>query len=142
MIIPDTNLLLYAYNQESEFHDTARSWWESLLNGNERVGMPWLVTVGFVRILTNTSIMGRIVDVETALSLVDEWFSYAQVTPLNPGADHVMLFQQLLRSAGSGGNLVNDAHLAALAMENDAELHSNDADFRRFPGLRWQNPLQ
>ncbi len=104
--------------------------------------MPWLVTVGFVRILTNTSIMGRIVDVETALSLVDEWFSYTQVTPLNPGADHVVLFQQLLRSAGSGGNLVNDAHLAALAIENDAEFHSNDRDFSRFPGLRWRNPLE
>ena len=54
----------------------------------------------------------------------------------------MIYFQQNLAAARVGGNLVPDAHIAALAMENEAELQSNDSDFGRFPGLRWTNPLQ
>ena len=63
------------------------------------------------------------------------------VIPLNPGRDHLALFRRCLAAAGVGANLVTDAHLAALALEYQAELHSNDTDFSRFPGLRWRNPL-
>ena len=63
------------------------------------------------------------------------------VFPLNPGRDHLALFRRCLSAAGVGANLVTDSHLAALAMEYQAELHSNDTDFSRFPGLRWRNPL-
>ena len=51
------------------------------------------------------------------------------------------LFQENLAVSGSGTKLVTDAHIAALAMEHSAELHTNDSDFARFPGLRWRNPL-
>ena len=142
MIVPDINLLLYAYDPGSPFHSAARTWWEGLSSGSERVGVPWIVTVGFVRIMTNPAIAGRRVPVEEALSLVDGWFSNTHITELNPGAGHLAHFRQALQSVGGGRNRVTDAHLAALAIEYDAELHTNDADFRRFPGLRWQNPLQ
>ena len=75
------------------------------------------------------------------MALVRDWFRYAHVTPLNPGAEHLTLVQRHLEAAGVGANLVTDAHIAALAMEYQAEVHSNDSDFRRFPGLRWRNPL-
>ncbi len=141
MIIPDLNLLLYAYNQESPFHDGARMWWEGLVNGRERVGMSWVVVTGFLRLITQRTMMTRPATPAQALDLVHEWFRQPHIASLNPGSQHLTLLGQLLDAAGVGGNLVMDAHLAALAMEYQAEVHSNDADFARFPGLRWRNPL-
>ena len=94
------------------------------------------MSVGFVRMLTNPTFVGRTVPVEEALSVVENWFSYVHVKDLNPLEGHFARFGELLESVGVGRNLVNDAHIAALAIENDAELHTNDADFGRFSGLR------
>ncbi|MCY3962221.1 MAG: type II toxin-antitoxin system VapC family toxin [bacterium] len=141
MIVPDVNLLVYAYNEDAPFHQEARDWWEEMANGTERVGLPWVVAAGFVRIVTQHRTAIRPVSPERAVDLVGEWFSLPQVTPLNPGAQHLAIFRQLVVAAGVGGNLVTDAHIAALAIEHQAEVHSNDADFARFPGLRWRNPL-
>ncbi len=141
MIIPDLNLLLYAYNQESPFHDGARRWWEGLVNGRERVGMSWVVVTGFLRLMTQRTMMTQPATPSQALDFVREWLRQPHIAPLNPGSQHLTLLGQLLAAAGVGGNLVTDAHLAALAIEYQAEVHSNDADFARFPGLRWRNPL-
>ena len=141
MIIPDTNLLLYAYNADSEFHSRANGWWQSILQGNETVGIPAVVSVGFVRIATNPTFAGRRMTLEESLSLVDTWFNYPHITELIPAAGHFALFRRILETADVGGKLATDAHIAALAIENDAELHSNDNDFGRFSGLRWHNPL-
>ena len=141
MIIPDTNLLLYAYNVDSEFYPTASQWWQSILQGNEAVGIPAVVSVGFVRIATNPTFAGRRVTLSETLSLVESWLNYPHIAELLPATGHFALFQGILESAGVGGRLATDAHIAALAIENDAELHSNDTDFSRFPGLRWHNPL-
>jgi predicted nucleic acid-binding protein len=70
-----------------------------------------------------------------------QWFRSPSVTPLNPGTQHIAIFRNMLAAAGVAGNLVTDAHIAALAIEHQAEVHSNDSDFARFPGLRWRNPL-
>ncbi len=140
MIVPDTNLLLYAYDDRSRHHDRSRRWWEELVNGTERVGIPWVVTTGFMRLVTGSGPLRRPITLETALTLVQEWFQFPQVIPLNPGPDHLSLFRQNLMAAGVAGNLVTDAHIAALAMEYQAEVHSNDADFGHFPGLHWRKP--
>lgn len=141
MIVPDVNLLVYAYNEAAPSHEQARRWWESLVNGTERVGIPWLVSAGFVRLLTHPSVRERPATPVQAVDYVEEWFRFSNVIPLNPGTEHLRLFRQALTDAGVGANLVTDAHVAALAMEHQAEVHSNDADFGRFPGLRWRNPL-
>ncbi len=141
MIVPDVNLLVYAYNEAAPFHEQARRWWEGVVNGSERVGVPWLVAAGFVRLLTHPSVRERPATPTQAVDYVEEWFRYPNVTPLNPGTEHLRLFRAALDAAGVGANLVTDAHVAALAMEHQAEVHSNDADFGRFPGLRWRNPL-
>ncbi len=141
MIVPDLNLLLYAHNDGVPFHDDARRWWEASVNGTERVGVPWAVATGFVRLLTHPMVMVNPATPATAAGYVEEWFRLPNVMPLNPGRDHLALFRQCLAAAGVGANLVTDAHLAALAMEYQAELHSNDTDFSRFPGLRWRNPF-
>ena len=141
MIVPDVNLLVYAYNDATPFHDSARHWWEGLVNGTERVGVPWVVAAGFVRLLTHRSVRERPATAPQAVDYVEEWFRFPNVTPLNPGKEHLALFRRVLAAAGVGANLVTDAHIAALAMEYQAEVHSNDTDFGRFPGLRWRNPL-
>ena len=141
MIIPDVNLLVYAHNDQSLNHHAAMRWWEGLLNGAERIGLPWAVSTGFVRVITNPSVMVPLSALE-AVDYVRHWLQHPHITPINPGPDYLDYFRRNLAVAGIGGNLVPDAHIAALAMENQAELHSNDSDFARFPGLRWRNPLQ
>ena len=141
MIVPDVNLLIYAYNDGAPYHDAARRWWEGLINGSERVAMPWAVLTGFVRLMTHPGALTTPISSSQALEYVRVWFQYPHVTPVNPGAGHLTHLQQNLNAAGVGANLVTDAHIAALAMEYQAEVHSNDTDFGRFPGLRWRNPL-
>ena len=116
-------------------------WWEGLVNGTERVGIPWVVNHRLRAV--DDAPLGH--DQPRPLGghrhRRVEWFRYPHVTPLNPGTEHLSLLRQALAAAGVGGNLVMDAHVAALAMEYQAEVHSNDTDFGRFPGLRWRNPL-
>ena len=142
MIVPDTNLFLYAYNDQTSQYETARRWWEDLVNGGERVGIPWAVTIGFVRIMTRPQAVSPPVTPEQAVNYVHEWFECPHITPIHPGSDHLTHFLRNLEAAGVGGNLVPDAHIAALAMEYQAEVHSHDSDFGRFPGLRWHDPIR
>lgn len=141
MIVPDTNLLVYAFNDGAPHHEAARLWWESLVNGTERVGVPWVVSTGFVRLMTHPRALTSPISPADAIVHVRDWFRYAHVTPINPGAEHLTHMQRNLDAAGVGAGLVTDAHIAALAIEYQAEVHSNDSDFSRFPGLRWRNPL-
>ncbi len=141
MIIPDVNLLIYAFNDGVKEYDSARQWWEGLLNGAERVGIPWTVSTGFVRVMTNPRAIYPPVTPGRAVDWVQEWFDHSHIVPINPGSQHLSHMRRLLEAVGVGGKLVPDAHLAAIAIEYQAELHSNDADFARFPGLRWRNPL-
>ena len=141
MIVPDINLLVYAYNDGAPHHGTASRWWEGLVNGAERVGVLWIVSTGFVRLMTHPRAVAAPISPVDAIAHVRDWFRYAHVSPINPGAEHLTHVQRNIEAAGVGGNLVTDAHIAALAMEYQAEVHSNDSDFTRFPGLRWRNPL-
>jgi len=141
VIVPDTNLLVYAHYGLAPEHDPARRWWEDLLNSTERVGIPWVVSTGFVRVITRPAAVNPPASTEQAIGFVREWFELPHVIPINPGPDHLTHLLRNLAAAGVAGNLVPDAHIAALATEYQAEVHTNDADFGRFPGLRWRNPL-
>ena len=141
MIIPDVNLLIYAYTTKNNFHLEARKWWESTLIQGEAVGIPWFVLFGFWRILTNRLVIEPPLSIAQVSRMSDEWFSFENVRPLEPGPRHYEIFKGLLTKLEIGGNLVSDAHLAALAIEHSCTLYSNDRDFDRFPALRWKNPL-
>lgn len=141
MIIPDVNLLVYAHNDGSPYHDPARHWWEGLIEGEERVGIPWVISVGFVRLMTHPRVLVSPATPVQAVDYVREWFQFPHVLSINPGPDHLDHFRRNLIAVGVGANLTTDSHLAAVAMEYQAEVHSNDMDFSRFPGLRWRNPL-
>ena len=142
MIVPDLNLVIYAHKDATSLHEPARIWWEDLVNGTERVGVPWVVRAGFVRLMTHPRALKSPIDPEQAVDYAREWFSFPHVAPLNPGADHLTPLRSALSAAGVGANLVTVAHIAALAIEYQTELHSNDPDFGRFTGLRWRNPLR
>ena len=142
MIIPDVNILVYAFNEDAPDHEVARDWWGRILNGTERVGLPWMVSAGFVRISTNPNATPNPLKPSEAVRLVRDWLNYSHVAVLEPGPDHLDLLDRNLTVTGTGGNLVTDAHIAAIAIEYDAVVHSADSDFGRFPGLRWHNPLK
>jgi len=141
VIVPDVNLLLYAHVDGFSEHARARRWWEGLLNGRTEVGIGPPALFGFVRLATNRRVLDPPMAVEDALGCVEGWCARAHVRVLHPGPRHVEIAFALIRRLGAAANLTTDAQLAALAIENQAELHSNDADFGRFPQLRWVNPL-
>ena len=141
MIVPDVNLLVYAYNDGAPEFDVARQWWEKLMVGDETIGLPWVVTTGFVRLMANPSSVASPLAPTVAADHVRHWFLFPHVIPINPGLDHLAFFRQVLDFPGSGHNIVTDAHIAALAIEHKAEVHSADRHFGRFPGVRWHNPL-
>lgn len=141
MIVPDINLLIYAYDSSSPFHAKAAGWWQSCLQGTEPIGLLHVVTFGFVRLATNPRAFLNPMTPEEAAAHVRSWLEQPPVQVLDPGPDHVRAVLKLLEGLGTAGTLVGDAQMAALAMDHDAVLHTADADFARFPGLRWFNPI-
>lgn len=142
MKLIDLNLLIYAVDSSAPRHKAARSWLESTLSGGETVALPWAVVIGFLRLSTKPSVFSRPLTAAEALDVVDGWLAVPVVTLVAPGARHTAVLRELLTDLGTAGNLVSDAHLAALAIEHGAELASCDADFSRFTGVRWLDPLR
>ncbi len=141
MRLADLNLLIYAINRDAPQHAAARRWLEESLVGDETLGLSWTVIVRFLRLTTNARVFDRPLPVEDATAIIDDWLSHPNVELVSPGDRHWSILRTLLLDSGTAGNLSSDAHLAALAIEHEAELHSADADFQRFVGLRWSNPL-
>jgi len=141
MILPDINLLLYAHVDAFPQHKRARAWWEGLLGGTAQVGIAAPALFGFLRLATSRRLFDPPMDVEAALIRVEGWLARPNVRFLQPGPRHLEIAAALLRRLGTAANLTTDAQLAALAIEFQGELHSNDSDFGRFPELRWVDPL-
>lgn len=141
MIVPDVNLLIYAVHRESPDHVVARQWLDTLITGDEPVGLPWAVVLGFTRLVTSARVLERPWAIDDAVALVDAWLAQPAVSLIDPTPRHWSLVRELLITAGRGANLTTDAHLAALCIERGATLHSADNDFARFRALRWINPL-
>jgi uncharacterized protein len=139
--VVDLNILLYAVNRDSAQHTRARACIEGLLSGEETVAFPWVVLLGFIRLTTNSRLFPRALTAEQAVETVDSWLSQPPAVALNAGVEHWRQLKFLIAEAGTAGNLTTDAHLAALAIENGAELVSTDTDFARFRHLRYYNPL-
>ena len=142
MIVPDVNLLIFAYHEQSPYHETASHWWEGLINGDETVGIPWAVSMGFVRQMANPSILETPMKPSESLERVKSWFQYAHIRSLDPGENHLTHLQNIFDTVDGGAKLVTDAHIAALAIEHQAVVHSHDSGFGRFPGLQWYNPIR
>ena len=142
MIIPDTNLLVYAHREHAPEHPPSFAWWQKLMEGSELIGLPWEVSISFVRIMTKPQVVTDPPPPGEVIAVVEQLLSLDHVVIVEPGPRHLALVAELLTAAGTGDKLVPDAHIAALAIQRDAEVHTNDRDFSRFPGLRWRNPLR
>ena len=142
MKLPDLNLLLYAVDETSARHERARDWLEQVLSGTETVAFAWVVLLGFVRLATRPAVFSEPLEPGEALDVVDGWLAQPNATVVEPTDRHTARLRELLGDLGTAGNLTTDAHLAALAVEHGAELCSSDADFSRFPGLKWVDPLR
>jgi toxin-antitoxin system PIN domain toxin len=142
LIVPDANLLIYAYDSEAVQHRAARIWLGKVVSSTELVGLPWQTISAFIRITTNSRLTGDHFPTNKAISIVQQWMELKNVRLLVPGERHWSIFQQMLIEGQVRGPNAIDAQLAALTIEYGGVLHTTDRDFARFPGLRWVNPLQ
>jgi toxin-antitoxin system PIN domain toxin len=136
----DLNVLVYAIDETAHHHRTARRFLADAMSSSETIGIPTAVAIGFVRLTTNPRVMVEPLDTATSIGVVTGWLSRPNVVVPGPTRRHFDILGELLAALGTAGNLVSDAHLAALAVEHGAELCSYDHDFARFPGLDWRLP--
>jgi toxin-antitoxin system PIN domain toxin len=141
LILVDANILLYAENVTTPQHSAARAWWDRQLSGTTPVCLCWPVINAFIRIATNHRAFVQPLTIDQANHRVQSWLDQPCVRVVGPTEHHWLIFRDLLRQAQAVANLVADAHIAAISIENGCELCSTDADFARFPKLRWNNPL-
>jgi hypothetical protein len=136
----DANVLLYAVNERSIRHDEARTWLDGSLSDGRTIAFTWIVMLAFLRLGTHPALFPRPLPLADAVGVLRYWIGRPTATIVDPSARHLDVLAGLLAHVGTAGNLVNDAHLAALALEHDCEIVSYDADFTRFPGVRWRTP--
>ena len=140
MNVVDANVLLYAVNVDSARHEASRDWLDESLSGAAVVGFAWVAVLAFLRLSTKSGIFPSPLSDDAALATVEAWLAQPAAVVVEPTARHLSLLRDLLAAAGSAGNLVNDAHLAALAIEHRGSVVSYDSDFGRFPSVSWTEP--
>jgi toxin-antitoxin system PIN domain toxin len=142
VIVPDSSLILYAYNSSSPEHERAKRWWENLLSGVEPVGLVYPVIFSFLRLSTSARAFSRPLSPARSAERIQAWLDRRIVRLLGESRGHVSEVINLLTAAGSsGGNLVVGAQIAAIAIAYHATVHTADRDFMRFPGLDCDFPL-
>jgi Predicted nucleic acid-binding protein, contains PIN domain len=137
----DANLLLFAVDVSAPNHERAAAWLAEQLNGDRRVGLPWESLTGFVRIATHPRASEHPLKPDDAWQFVTDWLSAPTVWVPVPTEHHAEVLGGLVRKYHLAGNLIPDAHLAAIAIAHGLEVCSADTDFARFPEIRWRNPL-
>lgn len=142
MILPDANLLLYAYHPRAPQHEASKHWLEAALSGSDIVRFAWMTLWAFLRISTNPRVFEQPLSMTEASDHVSAWLERENAGILEPGDRYWTIFRRVLDGAQCSGPLVTDAALAAIAIEHGATLHTTDRDFSRFPGLAWANPLE
>ncbi len=141
MIAPDVNVLLYALREDTDRHPEYRAWLTSALNGEPRVALFEPIMAALLRIATHPSIFRPPTPRSQVEAFIDVCLAAPAAVALRADVRHWALFRDLCARADCRGNLVQDAYLAALALEHDCVFVTTDRDFARFPGLRWQHPL-
>jgi uncharacterized protein len=138
--IVDANVLLYAVNSASEHHEPSLRWLDEALSGADSVGLAWVPLLAFVRLTTKEGLFPSPMSPQEAVGQVTDWLGAPGAVAVHPTPRHADVLSNMLAHVGTGGNLVNDAHLAALAVEHRASIVTYDNDFGRFDGVRWDPP--
>lgn len=140
MKLVDANVLLYAVNEDAEHHEAARRWLDDALSGGDTVAFAWVALLAFIRLATKEGLFPRPLTADDAMDRVEAWLGTPPAVVVDATVDHPRIIRDLLAEVGVGGNLVNDAHLAALAIEHHCDIVSFDNDFSRFRGVSWAPP--
>lgn len=141
MILPDANLILYAHIKDFPQHQASKAWLEKTLAEGEIVALAWQVITAFVRIGTNPKLFKFPMAIKQVENRLGALFALPNIKVVSPTDKHWQIFLKLLKETNAAGNLVMDAHLAALAIEHSARLASSDDDFKLFADLDYFNPL-
>ncbi len=139
-MLVDANVLIHAANERAAEHEAARRWLTEALAGGEAVAFAWTVILAYLRLSTHPAVFPRPLTVGQAGEAADAWLSAPPAITVEPTRRHLPLLHGLLERAGTAGNLVGDAHLAALALEHNATVVSFDRDFARFEGVSLRRP--
>ncbi|WP_110589503.1 TA system VapC family ribonuclease toxin [Microbacterium suaedae] len=140
MKLVDANVLLNAINSSAPHHEEAHAWLDRALSGSDVVAFAWQPLLAFIRIASHPTLMPTPLTGVQATDIVAQWTAHPGTQILHPTARHGDILRRLLDASPSAGNLVNDAHIAALAVEHRATVVTYDADFQRFPEVNWQLP--
>lgn len=141
MILPDANLILYAHIKDFPQHSASKIWLEKILADREIIGLSWQIITAFIRVGTNPKLFKIPMGIRQAEKRIEALFDCPTVKIVTPTDRHWKIFLKLLKESKAVGNLVMDAHLAALAIENNARIASTDTDFKLFSDLEYFNPL-
>ena len=141
MLLPDVNILVYAYREDAPNHERFKEWLQAVVNSSEAYGLSDLVCSGFLRIVTHPAVFIPPSPIDDALAFVEEVRNPPNCVLVAPGGRHWQIFTGLCQTSGVHGNLVPDAYFAALAIESGSEWITTDGDYGRFPGLRWRRPF-
>lgn len=140
MKLVDANVLLYAVNRDAPRHASARDWLDEALSGGARVAFCWVVLLAFLRLSTNARIFDEPLSASEAITQAEDWLAQPAAVVVEPSPRHLGIVQELLAPLPAGGDLVNDAHLAALAIEHRCTVVSYDKDFLRLGGVKLETP--
>ncbi|KAA0268104.1 MAG: PIN domain-containing protein [Acidobacteria bacterium] len=140
-LLVDTNLLVYAFRPERPEHAATRAWLAEALRGPRPTALTSSALAAFVRIVTHRRIFGDPAGIDEALGFIAVLRGAPAVRAIEPGDGYPSLFDRICSSLHLRGDEIPDAHLAALAIEHDADLATHDRGFERFPGLRVVDPL-
>lgn len=141
MILPDVNVLLYAFRSDAIDHAIYRKWLDSIVNSDMAYGMSPQVLASVIRVATHPRIFSHPSQVAEAIAFTTLLMEQPHCQIIQPGPRHWSIFRNLCQSTNSTGNLVPDAWFAALAIESGCEWITIDRDYARFEGLRWRNPM-
>jgi toxin-antitoxin system PIN domain toxin len=141
VILPDVNILIYAFRSDAERHRDYKQWLEDAINQPSAFGISPQVLASFMRICTHARIFAHPSSLEDSFSFCSALLKHPNATVLVPGEKHWSLFEMLCHNSKATGNLLQDAWFAALAIESGCEWISTDRDYARFDGLNWRTPF-
>ncbi|HZZ88569.1 MAG TPA: type II toxin-antitoxin system VapC family toxin [Caulobacteraceae bacterium] len=140
MILPDVDVLIYAFRADSPFHARCRAWLAQAIGGETRFGLSPLTLSAVVRVTTNRRAFEQPSTLDQAFDFCRYLLEQPNCQRVEPGPAHFGVFRRLCSEANVTGPDVTDAWYAALAIEHGCEWITMDRDFARFPGLRWRMP--
>jgi uncharacterized protein len=141
MDLLDVNILLNAHRRDAPRHLEFLAYVQSLVNGDQPFAIPAVVFSGFFRVATHPRIFDPPSKFDDALIFAEQLRSQAHCIAIVPGGRHWSIFVDMCRKGAARGSLISDAYLAAMAVEANAELVTDDRGFGRWPGLKWRHPV-